>query len=131
MALQSPTRAIVRQLNPSLRRTLFRSSLRASTTFRHVRTPALLFTLPGPRPFQTSSRYAGIMPDTSDPEPREVEPEETPSQRTEISADEYHMLADRFLEELQSRLEQRQEEKGDVDVDYSVGTPSHERSIVF
>jgi frataxin len=87
-----------------------------------IRTPALLFTvLPAPRTFSSSAIYAGLLPDTSDPAPREAEEHEpTPQQKTEITNDEYHTLSDAYLDILIGKLEARQEEKGDIDVEYSV-----------
>jgi frataxin len=46
--------------------------------------------------------------------------EETPSQKTEITIEEYHEKADAFLDVLVTKLEQRQETKGDLDAEYSV-----------
>jgi frataxin len=61
------------------------------------------------------------MPHAEDPPPREAESqEEIPSQKTEITSEEYHLRSDHFLESLLSKLEARQEEKGDIDVEYSV-----------
>ena len=130
MVFPAPTRTVLRRLTPSLRRTYLRTS-HSTRTASHIRTPLLLFTLPAPRTFHSTPSTAGIMPDTSTPAPREAEAEETASQRTEISMDEYNALADGFLEELQARLEQRQEAKGDlVDVEYSVSlTPSLSLSL--
>jgi frataxin len=52
--------------------------------------------------------------------PREEPETQTPTQRTEIELADYHRLADYFLEDLLRKLEQRQEEKGDLDAEYSV-----------
>jgi frataxin len=61
------------------------------------------------------------MPHAEDPPVREAESqEETPSQKTQITNEEYHFRSDQFLESLLSKLEARQEEKGDIDVEYSV-----------
>ena len=46
--------------------------------------------------------------------------EEPPSAKTEISIEEYHERADEFMDALVSKLEARQEKKGDLDVEYSV-----------
>ncbi len=62
----------------------------------------------------------GIIPDTADPSPRNSAPNEHVTQATEISAQEYNELADQYLDRLASRLEEMQDQKGDVDVEYSV-----------
>jgi len=41
-----------------------------------------------------------------------------------MTIDEYHLRADQFLESLLSKLEAKQEEKGDIDVEYSVRSAS-------
>lgn len=65
------------------------------------------------------------MPDTSDPPAREAEGhDEAPSQKTQISMEEYHTRADEFFDTLVVKLEQRQEVKGDVDAEYSAGVLS-------
>lgn len=62
-----------------------------------------------------------MLPDTSNPAPREAEEHEAvPDQKTEITIDEYHALADAYFDTLIGKLEARQEEKGDIDVEYSV-----------
>lgn len=62
------------------------------------------------------------MPDSSDPAPPETEPhEELAKEPTDITYDEFHLHADRYLEELVNRLEQEQETRQDVEVDFSAG----------
>ncbi|TID24352.1 iron donor protein CyaY [Venturia nashicola] len=95
---------------------------RSNSIRNQIRTPRLLFTSSAPRTFAVSARCAGMMPHAEDPPVREAEsPEENPSQKTQITNDEYHVRADQFLESLTSKLEARQEEKGDIDVEYSAG----------
>lgn len=130
MASQPATRIVARLISSSLRRpqqSSLRSTARTLCTMsrssrlrQHIRTPLLLFTLPAPRNFQTSHRYNGILGDSSAPAPREEHETQTPTQRTEIELADYHRLADYFLEDLLRKLEQRQEEKGDLDAEYSV-----------
>lgn len=63
------------------------------------------------------------MPHAEDPPVREAESqEENPSQKTQITNEEYHIRSDQFLESLLSKLEARQEDKGDIDVEYSVSS---------
>ena len=55
------------------------------------------------------------MPDSSDPAPPKTEEIEEQEVRTEISLEEYHEHADQFLDNLILKLEQRQEDKADLD----------------
>jgi len=105
---------------------------RSYRTFRpynirdQLRVPILLFTFPAPRTFTVSASQSGILPDSSDPPLREAEDHDdaAPTQRTQIKIEEYHQRADQFLESLLGKLEARQEEKGDIDVEYSAGVLS-------
>jgi frataxin len=60
------------------------------------------------------------MPDTSDPPPRQAEEHDTPTAAAELGFEEYHHLADQYLERLLGRLEAKQEERPDIDAEYSV-----------
>jgi frataxin len=94
--------------------------MRPSIARDHLSIPSLYFTLPAPRLFQSSAQNAAVkLPDSGDaPEPEAHE--KAPSQRTDIEIEEYHQRADELLEALLAKLEQRQEVKGDLDVEYSV-----------
>jgi frataxin len=96
------------------------SRLRPSIARDHLRTPSLYFTLPAPRLFQSSAQNAAVKLPDSGKSPEPEAHEEPPTQKTEIAIEEYHLRADEFLEKLVSKLEQRQEAKGDIDVEYSV-----------
>lgn len=61
------------------------------------------------------------MPDSENPAPKESEPSERPTVPTDISTSEYHERADEYLNELVTRLEQAQESRVDLEVDYSAG----------
>jgi frataxin len=65
-------------------------------------------------------RYGGLMPDSSDPPPREAEEHDQPKAALELDFEVYHKLADQYLETLLNKLEQKQEERTEIDVDYSV-----------
>lgn len=127
MATQSVTRQLLRT---SLRRSCLHNQTRAYSRIRsnfardQLLTPALYFTLPAPRLFQTSAQNAAVkLPDSGEaPEPEAHE--EPPSQKTEITTEEYHQRADEFLDALVSKLEARQEAKGDLDAEYSVSSSS-------
>lgn len=63
------------------------------------------------------------MPDTEDPKPPEpVEVvEDAPAQQpTQINDDEYHMHADQYIEAVHEKAEEIQEDREDVEVEYSV-----------
>lgn len=71
--------------------------------------------------FHSSSALAGLMPESSDPPPKESEPSENPTAPTYVSTSEYNKLADACIEELRDRLEQEQEKREDIDVEFSTG----------
>jgi frataxin len=60
------------------------------------------------------------MPDTSDPPPREAEDHDQPTTATELRSEEFHQIADQYLERLLVKLEQKQEEKPEFDAEYAV-----------
>lgn len=60
------------------------------------------------------------MPESENPPPREAEPHEEVSAATELDYEEYHQRSDQFLEALVEKLEQIQEEKSEVEVEYAV-----------
>jgi len=130
MALQSAARTVfrsatstARRFHPSSIRTAartFYTNTRVSEWKRHLRTPILLYSLPAPRNFKTSSRCNGILGEDREPTKTEESDVQKPTQRTEIELADFHRLSDYFMEDLQRKLEQRQEEKGDLDVEYSV-----------
>ena len=72
------------------------------------------------RSFHTSPTFRGILPEAENPAPKESEPSEIPTVPTDISTNEYHERADEFLGELVTRLEQAQETRADLELDYSV-----------
>ena len=74
----------------------------------------------------TSVSRIGLQPDTSDPKPKERESSDTASStsKVEVSEERYHQLSDSYLNTLLEKLEALQEEREDVDVEYSVGVAS-------
>ncbi|KAA6414616.1 MAG: arabinogalactan endo-1 [Lasallia pustulata] len=77
---------------------------------------------PSSRSFHASPpTRKGITPDSSDPQPN-LEGSETPiGEPASISEQTYHERADAYINELVSKLESLQEEKEDVDCEYSAG----------
>jgi frataxin len=77
--------------------------------------------LPTPR-FMSTTRplLKGILPETDDPPPSDPEPQVTASAPADLTMDEYHKVSDQYLEKLVDKFEAMQEEKEDVDCEYSV-----------
>ncbi|KAF2865380.1 hypothetical protein BDV95DRAFT_612765 [Massariosphaeria phaeospora] len=74
------------------------------------------------RTFHASTAYGiGIMPESDNPPPPDVQASEQPTVPTDISSAEYHERADAYLEELVNKLEAAQEKRPDLDVEYSAG----------
>ncbi|ORY11660.1 hypothetical protein BCR34DRAFT_483908 [Clohesyomyces aquaticus] len=61
------------------------------------------------------------MPDSENPPPKESEESETITAATDITTDEYNKRADEWLEELVTRLEEEQDKRQDIEVEFSAG----------
>jgi len=73
------------------------------------------------RTFSVSTwRKAGLMPDTSDPKPVESEESHEIQDPTPLPDEEYHMRADGFLEQVVNKMEELQEGREDIDVEFAV-----------
>ena len=71
--------------------------------------------------FSTSAgAFKGLTPDSEDPQPKEAEEHDTPDVPTQISNEQYHELSDIYMNNMVAKLEQLQEARDDVDVEYSV-----------
>jgi frataxin len=77
--------------------------------------------LPTPR-FLSTTRplFKGILPETDDPPPTDPEPQTTASAPADLTMDEYHKVSDQYLERLVDKFEAMQEEKDEIDCEYSV-----------
>lgn len=62
------------------------------------------------------------MPDSEEPKPKAPEPTYHVSEPTPIEDDEFHTHADEYLERVVARVEELQESREDVDVEYSVSS---------
>ncbi|KAG7294485.1 hypothetical protein NEMBOFW57_004559 [Staphylotrichum longicolle] len=89
-------------------------------------TPSLVQTAPRSsyplttrRFISNSSARNGITPD--DKAPKETETPTVIKTPADLTEGDYHTLADEYLDNLLSRLEQMQDEREDVDVEYSAG----------
>lgn len=65
--------------------------------------------------------FKGLSPETDDPQPKQPEAHTTSAAApTEITMDEYHLVSDAYMDTILARLEQLQESREDVDVEFSV-----------
>ncbi|TDZ67860.1 Frataxin-like protein [Colletotrichum trifolii] len=82
--------------------------------------PAAIF---APRKlFKTSSASRrGIMPDTDDPQPKPHPQEEVKTSVAELTDAEYHDLADAYLDTVVTKLEEIQDAREGVDVEFAAG----------
>ncbi|KAL2755413.1 hypothetical protein ACRALDRAFT_1051179 [Sodiomyces alcalophilus JCM 7366] len=71
----------------------------------------------------TSSTARGIMPDTEEPQRKDVEPADTevPKEIAPLTDNQYHELADSYLDVAVARLEDLQEVREGLDVEYANG----------
>ncbi|KAK7544107.1 arabinogalactan endo-1,4-beta-galactosidase [Phyllosticta citribraziliensis] len=81
---------------------------------------------PASRPFSSSSIARSILPDAETPPARQSEPADndvTANLRvpTELTPEQYHELADEYLEALQAKLEEKSDAGEGVEVEYSAG----------
>ncbi len=67
-----------------------------------------------------SGSRAGIMPHTEEPEAPDLEPHHEAGAHADLSDEEYHLHADRYMETLQEKAEELQEGREDVEVDHAV-----------
>ncbi|KAF4980611.1 hypothetical protein FZEAL_3424 [Fusarium zealandicum] len=99
---------------------LCRSSFRIAPVASHVRIPVRAGILRSY--FSTSpARTRGIMPDTENPAKPLDESEEisTSYAVAEVTEDEYHELSDEYLDNVVNKFEELQDERGDIDVEFS------------
>lgn len=74
----------------------------------------------------TASRMKGIQPESETPEPTEpVESAYVPKTPAPLEESEYHDIADEYLDNVLSKLEDVAEQRPDVDVEYSVSSESN------
>ena len=76
------------------------------------------------RSFTTSIIYhKGLSPETDNPQPKEPEPTYEAPVAVELSIERYNELSDLYMDSIVEKLEQKQEDREDVDVEYSVKCP--------
>lgn len=86
-----------------------------------VSRPAASLSIRGCKAFSTTSAaFKGLSPESEDPQPKEAEGHDNVAKPAELTAEQYHELADAYMDTLVERMEQLQEESDQVDVEYSV-----------
>lgn len=122
MARSNLARAAARTLRTSSSVTPRRSLLAASKPIAGgAATTVPAATIAARRLFTTSSPAArGIMPDTDNPQVKETPKSEVKTSVAELTDAEYHELADAYLETVVTKLEEIQDEKDGVDVEFAV-----------
>lgn len=124
--LPRPSIGAVRALRSIARQACFTGpktqSARTITPNRLIASSTCSPSAPGlTRQFHLSARFRkGISPESSDPEPKSLPEGGHIAEPAPISTEDYHKIADEFIEGLVHKLEQMQEEKGDMDCEYSV-----------
>ncbi|KAF6831194.1 Frataxin-like protein, mitochondrial [Colletotrichum plurivorum] len=121
MARSNLARAAARTLRNSSSMAPRRSLLAASKPVAGAATvPAA--SIAARRLFTTSSPAArGIMPDTDNPQVKETPKSEVKTSVAELTDAEYHELADAYLDTVVTKLEEIQDERDGVDVEYAAG----------
>lgn len=95
-----------------------RSSLRASSIIQFSRPSPVV----AARAFHASKPvFKGLSPETDNPQPKQPEAHTaTAPSPTEITVEEYHQASDAYMDTIVAKLEQLQEQREDVDVEFSV-----------
>lgn len=101
------------QIRPSCQRLLSQSTRIPRTASRSIRiaTPSSIHLFS-----TTSASYKAISPD---PTPREPAADNSASP-ADLSIEEYHQLSEDYMDSIVGKLEELQEDREDVDVEYSV-----------
>lgn len=60
------------------------------------------------------------MPETEDPQPPSIVEKERVLQPTQLDDDEYQLRSDEYMDAIHEKAEEIQEERADVEVEYSV-----------
>lgn len=68
----------------------------------------------------TSTSFKGLSPESENPQPKEREELDGALTPTEVSIEAFHELSDIYLERIIAKFEELQEDREDVDVEYSV-----------
>ncbi|KAM3084389.1 Mitochondrial matrix iron chaperone [Clarireedia jacksonii] len=118
-------------------RALLTKFLRGSRRLVHSQQPSILRSAVAPRSAITLARpffksesirsitytnrvRKGISPESENPQPHEPEGNAPHKQATELTAAQYQELSDEYMNMVLEKLEELQEEREDIDVEYSV-----------
>ncbi|KAK3683366.1 Frataxin-like domain-containing protein [Podospora appendiculata] len=112
-----PTARIARVSSRSSPATTTSSLLPRASPF----VPARAAVVSTPRFISTSSSRTGITPDNAPPKPKDAHTPEVLKTPVALTDHEYHAVADEYLNRLVSHLEDLQDKREDVDVEYSAG----------
>jgi len=95
-----------------------RSFLARGRAFPTIRSSVLYQTL---RPITISNKVGkGLSPESENPKPKTLESNPEPKQAAELTQEQYNELSDEYMDMMVEKLEELQEEREDVDVEYSV-----------
>ena len=111
-ALRTVSRSVLRPRHPSI---YSRPSIRLTTSLTQRQSSRCFSTTP--------YRAKGILPDSSNPPPRETEshdPSTSSASAAELSDTEYHEISDQYLNALVLALEEKAESAEGMEVEYSV-----------
>ncbi|KAJ8059737.1 hypothetical protein OCU04_011381 [Sclerotinia nivalis] len=74
------------------------------------------------RSIATSNRVGkGLSPESENPQPKILDSNEEPKQAAELTQEQYNELSDEYMDAMVEKLEALQEEREDIDVEYSAG----------
>jgi frataxin len=111
-------RSATRQLTPSS--TITRSSLLRQSKISTIPATRNTFSQSYRLFSSTPITSKGLSPESEDPHPKPAESNTRAASPAELTIEEYHKLSDEYIDAVVSRMEQLQEERDDVDVEYSV-----------
>lgn len=111
--LQLPSSSAARAVLPSIS---------AAPVVQHAafRLEASLCRVSSRRFISGSSDRKGITPDDKPPKPKDEESQKVPKTPANITDAQYHAVADEYLDNLLTRLEELQDQREDIEVEYSV-----------
>ncbi|QSZ31802.1 hypothetical protein DSL72_001371 [Monilinia vaccinii-corymbosi] len=74
------------------------------------------------RPITTSNKLSkGLSPESENPQPKTLESNAEPKQAAALTQKQYNELSEEYMNTIVEKLEELQEERHDVDVEYSAG----------
>ncbi|KAI9642865.1 Mitochondrial matrix iron chaperone [Ciborinia camelliae] len=96
-----------------------RNFLQSGRAFPTIRSSAVYQTF---RPITLSNKVGkGLSPESENPKPKILESNAEPKQAAPLTQDQYNELSDEYMDMMLEKLEELQEDREDVDVEYSAG----------